>query len=96
MVEVRHADADPAERRGAPQASTAEQIDSAARLPQMSAQLLRKDSIEPPGAESCRAVVLARRIERSLRGEAWRAHFITPLFTFRGEVISTNALNKAE
>ena len=62
----------------------------------MSAQLLRKDGIEPPGAECRGAVVLARRVERSLRGEAWHAHVITPVFTFRSDAISTNALNRAE
>jgi len=41
MEEVRHADAVPAERCGAAQARTAEEIDPSARLSQMSAQLLR-------------------------------------------------------
>jgi hypothetical protein len=41
MEEIRHADAAPAERRRAPQARTAEEIDPSARLSQMSAQLLR-------------------------------------------------------
>jgi hypothetical protein len=66
MEDVRYADAAPAERRRAPQARTTEEVNPSARLSQMPAQLLRKDRIEPPSdAERCRAVVLARRVERS-------------------------------
>jgi hypothetical protein len=76
MEELLHADTMPAERRCAPQAGAAEKIDSSARLSQMSAQLLRKDRIGPPrNANGCRAVVLARRGERSFRGKAWYGHF---------------------
>jgi hypothetical protein len=49
MEEVRHADPAPAERRRTPQARTAKEIDSSARLAQTSAQLLRKDSIHLTG-----------------------------------------------
>ena len=77
MEEIRHADAAPAERRRAPQARTAKEIDSSARLSQMSAQLLREDRVEPLGAsDGCRAVVLARGIERSSRREAWCTHIM--------------------
>ena len=79
VVEVRHADSVPAQRRRAPQARTAEEIDAAARLSQMSAQLLRNDRIEPPdGAEGCRAVLMARGVERSLRSKAWCGHWAPP------------------
>jgi len=64
MEEIRHADAVSAERRRAPQAGTAKEIDSTARLSHMSAQLLRQDRIEPfRSADTCRVVVLARRVE---------------------------------
>jgi len=81
MVEVRHADADPAERRRAVQARTAKEIDASARLSEMSAELLCKDRIGPSrSADGCRAVVLARGVERSLRGQAWYGHPTTPDF----------------
>jgi hypothetical protein len=79
MVGPRHADAAPAERCRAVQARTAEEIDAPGRLSQMPAQLLRKNSIDPPGgAEGRSAVVLACGIERSLRGKAWYRHPTTP------------------
>jgi len=87
MVEVRHADADPAERRRAVQARTAKEIDASARLSEMSAELLRKNSIRPPRAsDGCRAVVLACGIERSLRGKAWCGHPTTPDFVAPSEL----------
>jgi hypothetical protein len=71
MEEIGYADAEPAEWRRTPQARTAEEIDPSARLPQMSAQLLRKGRTEPPrSADDCGAVVLARCVERSVRGKA--------------------------
>ena len=99
MEEVRHADAAPAERGRAPQAPTAKEIDSSARLSQMSAQLLCKDRIEPlRSAIGCKAVVLARRVERSCRGKAWYGHMATPVFNFSGEVIprENNFVSKTE
>jgi hypothetical protein len=64
MVDARHADAVPAERRRAPQARTAEEIDASARLSQMPAQLLRNDRIElPRGANGGKAVTLAGSVE---------------------------------
>jgi hypothetical protein len=83
MVEVRHADAEPAERRCAPQARTAKEIDPSAGLSQMSAQLLRHDRIKPlRSAGDCRAVVLIRRVEGGLGGEVWCGHLTTPEFDF--------------
>jgi hypothetical protein len=88
MEDVVYADAMPAERRRAPQARTAKEIDSSARLSQMSAQLLRKDSIEPPGSADGRgAVVLARCAERNLSGKAWDGHPTTPEFDYPGQVM---------
>jgi hypothetical protein len=64
MEEVRHADAAPAERRRAPQARTAKEIDSSARLSKMPAQLLREDSIHlTRRANYGKAVMLARSVE---------------------------------
>ena len=81
MVDARHADAPPAERRRAVQARTAKEIDASARLSEMSAELLCKDRIGPSrSADGCRAVVLARGVERSLRGQAWYGHPTTPDF----------------
>src|SRR6516164_9535755 len=75
MEEVWHADAVPAERRRAPQTRTAKEINSSARLSQMSAQLLSKYRTEPPrSAHSCSAVVLARGVERRLCGKSWYGH----------------------
>jgi hypothetical protein len=75
MQEVRHADPGPAERRRTPQARTAKEIDSSARLAQTSAQLLRKDSIHLTGGANCRkAVTLARSVERSIRGKGRYGH----------------------
>jgi hypothetical protein len=77
MKEARHADAAPAERRRAPQARTAKEIDISARLSQMPAQLLRYYRGRAPRArDGCRAVVLARRVERSVPGKAWCGHLI--------------------
>jgi hypothetical protein len=99
MEEVRHADAVAAERRRAPQARTAKEIDSSARLSEMSAQLLRNDRIEPPcGVEGCRAVVLVCLVERSLRGKAWCGHPNTPEFDFPGKIMTleSNFVRKAQ
>jgi hypothetical protein len=88
MEEVRHADATLAESRRAPQARTTKEIDSSARLSQMSAQLLCKNRIGPPrSADGSRAVVLARRIERICSGKAWCGHTTTPDSTFPGEAM---------
>jgi hypothetical protein len=82
MEKVRHADADPAKRRRAPQARTAEEIDSSAGLSQMSAQL-RKNGIEPPSNTDHRStIVLARRVKRRLCGKAWYGHPTAPTFDF--------------
>lgn len=65
MKEVRHADAQPAWRRCAPQPGTASQVNSSARLSQPRAeQGLGEDKLEPPWSGEARgAVMLARRVE---------------------------------
>ena len=63
----------------APQPRTAKEIDSSARLPQMSAQLLCKDRVKHPGsALGRRAVALARRVERGFCGKSWDTHVRSP------------------
>jgi len=84
MEEIGYADAAPTERRRTPQAGTAEEIDAAAGLSRMPAQLLRKDSRPAGNAEGCRAIVLARGVERGLRGKAWYRHPTTPGFDYLG------------
>ena len=77
MVDARHADAVPAERRRAAQAPIAKEIDASARLSKMSAELLRKDRIGPSRSADG-AVVLARGVDHSLRGKAWCGHWAPP------------------
>ena len=78
-VDPRHADSVRAERRRAVQARTAEEIDASARLSQMPAQLLRENGIRLSCASyGCRAVVLARGVERCFSSEARCAHLTLP------------------